>query len=188
MRRRSLVGLGAIATAIAVAMTISQFSPERTATLNNTGGGLPSQWNQPYLAWPDTGDLSCETEEGPCGSPFKTLDPVTKALGQPLNIANLKVEVGKPGHHELEIGRLAFASGVHSRTYFEILNGDVKVYRVTQPHVEFRSLVAGAPPFTAVARDRARVAGVEPVVAILVWDVEWAAEGAVMEIGSLEVE
>jgi hypothetical protein len=54
--------------------------------------------------------------------------------------------------------------------------------------VEFRSLVAGAPVFGEFARDRALRPGVEPVEAVLIWDVDFAAPGAVMEIADLVVE
>lgn len=188
MKRPWLVLAGVIAAGIGAALAISLASPAPISTLGNVGGAPPYEWNQPFLAWPDKGDLACETEDGPCGEPYKTLDAATKALGTPLRIDSLKVEVGKPGHHELELGELAFARGVHTRTYFEIVNADTKLYRVSQPHVEFRSLVPGAARFTAVARDRPRLPGVEPVVAVFVWDVDWAAEGAVMEIAHLEVE
>jgi hypothetical protein len=140
------------------------------------------------LAWPDTSDLVCQTEEGPCGSPYATLDPATRAKGTALRIDSLLVDVGKPGRHELVIGKLAFADGVHTSTFFKIANGDTNVYRVAQPHVEFRSLLPGAPPFREVARDRPRVAGVEPVEAVVVWDVDFAVPGAVMEITDLAIE
>jgi hypothetical protein len=96
--------------------------------------------------------------------------------------------VGKPGHHELELGQLVLVDGIHQRTYFKIANADVNKYRVAQTHVEFRSLIEGAPPFTEFAQDRPRVEGPEPVVAILVWDVDWAADGAEMEITDIEIE
>lgn len=171
---------------VVVASACSTSDP--AVPLGNAGGAPEYEWNQPFLAWPDVGDIECETEEGPCGSPFETLDPKTMAKGTPLRIDSLNVEVGKAGHHELQIGRLAFAEGVHSRTFFKIVNGDTKVYRVSQTHVEFRSLVPGAPSFGEVARDRPRVQGVEPVEAILVWDVDFAVEGAVMEIADLEIK
>ena len=177
------------AVLVAIAMTISACQASDPSTsLGNAAGAAAYEWNQPYLAWPDVGDLVCETEDGPCGSPYETLDPKTKAKGTPLRVDSLQVKVGKAGHHELEIGRLAFAEGVHSSTYFKIVNGDTKMYRVSQPHVEFRSLVPGAEPFGEVARERPRVEGVEPVVAILVWDVDFAVDGAIMEIADHEIE
>jgi hypothetical protein len=178
---RAIVALGLLAVA-------SACGSNSASPLQNAGGPPAYEWNQPFLAWPDTGDLVCETEEGPCGSPYATLDPTRKATGTPLRIASLRVEVGKLGHHELVIGRLAFAAGVHSSTSFRIVNGDTRVFRVAQTHVEFRSLRPGAPPFTEVARDRPRVDGVEPVEAVLVWDTDFAVDGAVMEIADLVID
>ena len=59
---------------------------------------------------------------------------------------------------------------------------------MTQIHIEFRSLVPGAPPFTDFAADRPPVSGPGPVMAVLVWSVDWAAKGAVMEIADVLVE
>lgn len=161
---------------------------QQPTMLGTVGGAPPYEWNQPFLDWPQSGDLACEAPFGPCGTPVPTLAPAVKALGQPLRIADLRVDVGKPGRHELEIGELVLSNGIHSRTFFKILNGDPKVYRVAQTHVEFRSLTPGAPPFTEFSRDRPAVKGLEPVTAVLVWDVDWAADGAVMEIADLEIE
>lgn len=178
-----------LAEVIVLALVVAGCATQPTPSpLNAVAGHATYEWNQPFLAWPDTGDAPCETEDGPCGTPYPTLDPETRAKGTPLRIDALSVPVGGVGHHELVIGHLAFAEGVHSSTSFRIVNGDVDVYRVAGTRVEFRSLVAGAPPFTDVAWDRPRVAGVEPVEAVLVWDVDFAVKGAVMEIRELVVE
>lgn len=172
---------------IAILAAFSLGSPQ-PRLLGTTGGAPPYKFNQPFLDWPQSGDLPCEKEFGPCGTPYPTLDAATKALGTPLRITSLEVDVGKVGHHELKIGTLVFARGIHSRTSFRIANGDEKLYRVMQTRVEFRSLVAGAPAFSEFAMDRAPRPGVEPVEALLVWDVDFAAPGAVMEIADLVVE
>jgi hypothetical protein len=178
---------GAVVVALigAVAAALMGSQPR---TLGTVGGAPPYEWNQPFLDWPQAGDLPCEKEFGPCGSPYPTLDAATKALGIPLRIPSLSVVVGKPGHHELTIGKLAFARGIHSRTFFRIANADSKTYRVAQTHVEFHSLAPGAEPFGDFAIDRAPVPGVEPIEAVLVWDVDWAEGDAVMEIADLVVE
>ena len=105
-----------------------------------------------------------------------------------MRIAALDVPVGDPGRHELELGQVVLPNGFHSRTLFSIANGDPKVYRVAQTHVEFRSLESGARPFTEFARDRPAFKGPEHVMAILVWDVDWASPGATMKITDLVVE
>jgi hypothetical protein len=184
-----LVAALAISVAIWAAVALgSALTPSQPGLIGKVGGAPPYAFNQPFLDWPQAGDLPCEKEFGPCGTSYPTLDPATKALGTPLRIASLKVDVGTVGRHELEIGTLAFARGIHTRTTFRIVNGDEKVSRVAQTHVEFRSLVAGAPAFGEFAGDRAPRPGIEPVAAILVWTVDFAVPGAVMEIVDLVVE
>jgi hypothetical protein len=156
--------------------------------VHDVAGAPGYTWNQPFLAWPQTGDLPCITEDGPCGPPAPTLEPGLKAQGRPLTIAQLDVPVGTPGRHELELGQLILPNGIHTRTFFRITNGDPAVYRVAQTHVEFRSLEPGASPFREFARDRPPFDGPERVVAILVWDVDWSASGAIMTIADVVVE
>ena len=184
--RAILAGVAVLAALLGGATLIS--GQKQPTPLGNVGGAPPYESNQPFLDWPQTGDLQCEKEFGPCGPPMAELDPAAKALGQPLRIAKLVVAVGGEGRHELEIGKLVLPNGIHSRTFFRIVNGDPKLYRVAQTHVEFRSLVPGAPPFTEMARNRPPVKGAEPVAAVLVWDVHWAADEAMMEIADLEIE
>jgi hypothetical protein len=190
MLKRSLLLLATAATVagIGAAIVFLTHNGPPDTTLGTVVGGPPVEWNTPFLAWPQTGDMACETEDGPCHSEDRTPDPSSLGLAQPLRIAGLDVPVGEPGRHESKIGTLVFPDGIHTRTVFRIVNPDTSVYRVIQPRIEFRSLVPGAPPFTEFAADRPPVHGAEPVEAVLVWEVDWAAPGAVMKLADIVVE
>jgi hypothetical protein len=187
MKSKTAVFVAAVGILVVVAVASSTRANE--SQLPGDVAGAPTyRWNQPFLDWPQTGDLPCTTEEGPCGPPIPTLDPTDQAQGRPLRIAKLDVPVGDTGRHDLELGQLVLPNGIHSQTFFRIINGDPAVYRVAQTHVEFRSLEPDAPPFTEFARDRPPFKGPERVMAILVWYVDWSASGAIMTIADLVVE
>ena len=95
--------------------------------------------------------MACDTEEGPCHSVDRTPSPGSRADARPLKVTELNVAVGGRGRHAQEIGKLVLPDGIHTRTFFRIANADASVYRVTQPHIEFRSLVPVAPPFAEFA-------------------------------------
>jgi hypothetical protein len=187
MKSRKAVLLAAVGVLVVIAIA-SATRTNQPQLVGDVAGAPAYKWNEPFLDWPQTGDLPCETEEGPCGPPTPTLDPNLKAQGRPLSIAKVDVPVGKPGRHELELGELVLPNGFHSRTFFKITNGDPAVYRVAQTHVEFRSLEPGAPAFKEFARDRPAFHGPERVMAVLVWDFDWSSPGAIMSIADLVVE
>jgi hypothetical protein len=183
--RRFVWMLVFIVLTIALAACASGSSPSRPPIV----AGAPAYvWNQPFLDWPQTGDLPCETEDGPCGTPTPTLSPAQRAQGRALHMQQIIVPVGGIGRHEFELGQLVFPNGIHTSTTFKISNADESIYRVSQTHIEFRSLEPGAPPFTEFARDRAPRSGAERVLAVLVWDVAFAKPDAAMIITDLAVE
>lgn len=144
MKSKTAVFVAAVGILVVVA--VGSATQGNQSRLTGDVAGAPGyRWNQPFLDWPQTGDLPCTTEEGPCGPPDPTLDPADQAQGRPLRIARLDVPVGVSGRHDLELGQQVLPNGVHSRTFFRITNGDPAVYRVAQTHVEFRSLEPGAP-------------------------------------------
>jgi hypothetical protein len=185
LNRRLLLRLQPLWVAVLVVACASGASPSRPPIV---AGGPDYQWNQPFLDWPQTGDLACETENGPCATPLPTPNAAQRAQGRALHVPQIEVPVGDVGRHEADLGQLVFPNGVHTRTFFKIANGDESVFRVSQTHVEFRSLESGAPAFTEFARDRAPRPGPERVTAVLVWDVAFAKPGAVMIITDLVVE
>jgi hypothetical protein len=122
MKSRKAVLLAAVGVLVVIAIA-SATRANQPQLVGDVAGAPAYKWNEPFLDWPQTGDLPCETEEGPCGPPTPTLDPNLKAQGRPLSIAKVDVPVGKPGRHELELGELVLPNGFHSRTFFKITNG-----------------------------------------------------------------
>jgi hypothetical protein len=178
-----VIGVIGVVAVVAAAAIVASSRPQFVVS-----GGAPAyEYNEPFLDWPQTGDLPCEDEFGPCATPSTPRQPAAPGSGRPLELELVRVPVGSRGHHEFELGELVFPVRGHTRTWFRIANADTGQFRVIAPRVEFRSLEPGAPPFTEFARDRPPVKGPERVRAILVWDVDWAAEGAAMEIADLVV-
>ena len=180
------VAIAALGTCALAALVSLDRDPDVVAV-----GGAPSvHWNEPLFDWPQR-EGGCELDRayGTCVStPLPVLSPDEVALGTPLNIAKLDIPLGKPGSYRLDIGELAFDRGIHTRTFFVIANADEASYRIFEPHVEFRSLEKDGLPFTEIAASRPLFEGVERVEAVLVWDVDWALDGATLEIRDLVVE
>jgi hypothetical protein len=186
--RASLIIAGASAVIFAVIATSSGARPgDARSTDRGVAGTPPYEWNQPFLDWPQTGDLACDEEFGKCGGAEPSIRPADISTGVPLKVDRLVIKVGDRGRHEQTIGELVLPDGIHTRTFFRIANADEKQFRVWQTHVEFRSL-DGGPKFEEFARDRGPFDGAERVEAVLVWNVDWAAEDATMEIADLVVE
>jgi hypothetical protein len=134
---------------------------------------------------PCNGDQDGLFPEG-CATPI-VLDPEAVAEARPLRVDALDIPIAV-GHHEIELGYATLPNGFLERAGFTL--ADLAPDGVAIPE-GIRMVVVSTdpsrPPFENVY-DRGTFPGVEEVVASLVFDVDAASPGAVLQVRDVIVE
>jgi hypothetical protein len=135
-------------------------------------------------------DVPCPDGSPPhsCGTPLPTFEPAAIAAARPLSVARFPIPIDHVGAYEVPLGEASLPNGVVTVASFAFVDGwplDLSL-KEGVAQIELRSLEPDGKPFQNYY-DHGWRPGVERVEAVLVFDVLWFENGAVLGIRDVVV-